>query len=130
MFNWQAIKRKILGQVDEATQYALEATARQIANEIEAEDVIPRMTGRMENLTIDVLDYSRSKKGEVKITSPGPYARRWYFNAEGAHFHREPWEGGEGNPNARDHWFEPWETSNRIPEVFAYYLDRYMRGSK
>lgn len=131
-FSWDNLKRKILGQVSASMQYALEDTARDIASEIKAEHIIPRMTGRMEDLTIDVIDYSRAKKGEVRIVSPGPYARRLYYHPE-YNFHRTPWAGGEGNANAQAYWFEPWESGaykNRIPEVFAYHLDRYMRNNK
>ena len=62
---------------------------------------------------------------KVSIITSDPQAQKLYFNPDGLKFHRQAWESVEtvtgkngklrkktvkhdGNPNARDHWFEPW----------------------
>lgn len=130
------IAKSIMVEVDERVQNALKLTAEALVGEIVEADVIPRMTGRMEDHTA-LADVSEAKYGKVSITSPGPYGARLYQHPE-YNFHRSPWERevhhrdgsveiikGDGNPNAQAEWFEPWLTGdkkNRIPELLAHYM--------
>ena len=109
--NQAAIKR-----LNQAAIRALEQTAEWIHTEVVQAQVMPRDTGTMQNESTFV-DYSHSSEGKVSLVTATPYARRWYFNPEGVHFHTDK------NPNAKDHWLTDWTDggaqSDRVREVFA-----------
>ena len=80
----------------------------------------------------------------VLLITTAPQARRLYFNPDGLKFHRTAWESVEyktgkngkkrkktvkhdGNPNARDHWFEPWLPGGEKADFCAEKFKRFYR---
>ena len=112
-----------IGALDKAIKDALELTGKAVIDDILEAQVVPKAKGTLEG-TLQPLDVADLNQYIVKIHSNTDYARRLYFHPE-YNFHREPWEGGEGNPNAQAEWFEPWAGGARTPfvrDTFAYYL--------
>ena len=106
------INKQFIKKLDTAAVAALEQTAETLREEIRQAQVVPRDTGRLQGESFDI-DISNSKYGKVSLVHSTPYARRVYFNPDGMKFHRERWKDNEGkdhdgNPNAKDHWFEDW----------------------
>ena len=118
----------LIERVEEKAKEALVLTGEAVIRQIEDERIVPKASGMLES-TLHPLDTSELDNLEVRIWSETPYARRLYFNAEGFKFHREPWEGGLGNANAQDHWFEPWITGVYVAGIRAK-LEYYLRTLK
>ncbi len=134
-------------QINTAAQNALRNTAETLHTEIVQAGVIPRDTGAMQDEGTFV-DLSKLRQGKVSIVTATPYARRWYFNPEGVRFHRANWQSTvkrrkgpnkgktvtiehDGNPNAKDHWYEDWEPGGAngsfIYDSFKENLKREMK---
>ena len=106
-----------LKQLDAAAVRSLEQTAEALKTEVQQAQVIPRDTGNLQGEAFWV-DRKESFRGKVRLVHSAPYARRVYFNPDGMKFHKQSWTtkskltGNElkhdGNPNARDHWYEDW----------------------
>jgi len=106
-----------LNQLDSAAVKSLEETAEALKTEVQQAQVIPRDTGNLQGESFSI-DRRDSKQGKVRLVHSAPYARRVYFNPDGMIFHRKPWTSKskttgkeikhDGNPNARDHWYEDW----------------------
>lgn len=104
-------------QLSAAAIKSLEQTAEALRTDVVQAAVIPRDTGNLQGEAFGI-DCKDSKRGKVRLVHSAPYARRVYFNPDGMKFHRQTWTtksrltGKEikhdGNPNARDHWFEDW----------------------
>lgn len=108
------INKMALRQLDAAAALALAHTAEQLHEDVQQAQVIPFYNGITQGEGFSP-DYKDVKNGKVRLVHSTPYARRIYFNPDGLKFHRVKWldkygDGKEhdGNPNARDHWFEPW----------------------
>ena len=106
------INKQFMKKLDAAAVAALEQTAEALHTEIVQAQVVPRDTGRLQGESF-AIDKSNSKYGKVSLVHSTPYARRVYFNPDGMRFHRERWKDNEGkehdgNPNAKDHWFDDW----------------------
>lgn len=93
--NFHVIKR-----LEKASITALEKTVNALHTEVVKKQVIPFDTGNLQN-TSTFEDYSNSKRGQVKLISSTPYARRMYFHPEYNFQTKE-------NANARGMWYEPW----------------------
>lgn len=101
-----------LKQLDAAAVRSLEQTAEALKTEVQQAQVIPRDTGNLQGEAFWV-DRKESFRGKVRLVHSAPYARRVYFNPDGLKFHRMKWKSSDGkehdgNPNARDHWYEDW----------------------
>ena len=104
-------------QLSTAAVVSLEQTAEALKIEVQQAQVIPRDTGNLQGESFSI-DRKDSRRGKVRLVHSAPYARRVYFNPDGMKFHKQPWTtkskltGKElkhdGNPDARDHWFEDW----------------------
>lgn len=111
------INKLKMKQLSAASAVTLEQTAEALKTEVQQAQVIPRDTSNLQGEAFSV-DRRDSRNGRVKLIHSAPYARRVYFNPDGMKFHRQTWTtksrltGKEikhdGNPNARDHWFEDW----------------------
>lgn len=118
------INKMALRQLDAAAAEALAKTAEELHEDVVQAAVIPRDTGNLQGEAFSI-DRSRAHQGLVRLIHSAPYARRVYFNPDGLRFHRSAWESEEtvtgkngkrrkktvkhdGNPDARDHWYEPW----------------------
>lgn len=111
------INKLKMKQLSAATAVTLEQTAEALKTEVQQAQVIPRDTGNLQGEAFSV-DRRDSRSGKVRLVHSAPYARRVYFNPDGMKFHRQTWTTKskltgkklkhDGNPNARDHWFEDW----------------------
>lgn len=85
-----------IGQLKKAQQTALEKTVSVILEDVKARGVVPKDTGDLERSGfVDLVD-----EMVYRIVFDTPYARRWYFNVQGATFQKTK------NPNAQDHWMD------------------------
>lgn len=106
-----------LKELNQAAVKSLVNTAEELKRDIKDAQVIPRDTGNLQGEAFSI-DLSNSHQGKVRLVHSAPYARRVYFNPDGMKFHKQTWTtkskltGKEikhdGNPNARDHWYEDW----------------------
>ena len=87
-------------QLERAQIVALEQTAEAVKTDVIAMNVMPFDDGTLQNEST-MIDTSRSKYGEVTISSDLPYARRLYFHPE-YNFSKD------NNPNAGGRWYDPW----------------------
>lgn len=118
------INSQRIKQLNQAAIQALKLTGEELHKDIIQEGVIPRDRGTLEDSTF--VDYSNSNQGKVSIVSSTPYARRLYYNPDGFQFHQSAWQDKkgkhDGNPNAKDHWFEDWtkdgNKSDFVPKNF------------
>ena len=111
------INKLRMKQLSTAAVVSLEQTAEALKIEVQQAQVIPRDTGNLQGESFSI-DRKDSRRGKVRLVHSAPYARRVYFNPDGMKFHKQPWTtkskltGKElkhdGNPDARDHWFEDW----------------------
>lgn len=118
------INKLKMRQLSTAAVRSLEQTAEALKTEVQQAQVIPRDTGNLQGEAFSV-DLKDSRSGKVRLVHSAPYARRVYFNPDGMKFHKQAWESVEtvtgkngkkrqkkvkhdGNPNARDHWFDDW----------------------
>lgn len=117
------IYRQRLRELTRASAVSLTQTAEALKTEVQQAQVVPRDTGNLQNESFFV-DDKDARSGTVRLVHQTPYARRVYFNPDGVRFHRQPWESVEivtgtngtyrkrvrhdGNPHAKDHWFEDW----------------------
>lgn len=106
-----------LKQLSAAAVTTLEQTAEALKTEVQQACVIPRDTGNLQGEAFSI-DRRESRQGKVRLVHSAPYARRVYFNPDGLKFHKQAWTSKsrltgkeikhDGNPNARDHWYEDW----------------------
>lgn len=92
------LNRDALNVLDKAKKMALVKTAEAVKNDIAARNVVPKDSSELENsgdVDDSMIDYL-----VASIVFDTPYARRWYFNTEGAKFQKTQ------NVNARDHWMD------------------------
>ena len=94
------INKTVINKLDKAAVKALEQTGDYIHNDVVQAQVVPRLSGALQNEKMFV-DYSVSKNGKVSIVHEGPYARRLYFHPE-YNFTKDE------NPNAKGKWFDDW----------------------
>lgn len=110
------LNTKVIEQLEgTAKSIALEKTANWVLSEIVISGKVPKLTGELE------------RSGFVKIVSDelvqivfdAPYARRWYFNTEGATFRKEY------NMNAQDHWMDDFIHGERKQEILDKFGEFY-----
>ncbi len=112
-----SIDYRALQQITNKMQESLVKTADAVKTEVMRSQTMPFDSGALQNRSTFV-DDSDASKGEVRIVSDTPYARRLYFHPE-FNFSRE------ANPNAGAQWFEPYihgdkrESVTKIFERFA-----------
>lgn len=110
------LNTKVIEQLEgTAKSIALEKTANWVLSEIVISGKVPKLTGELE------------RSGLVKVVSDElvqivfdtPYARRWYFNTEGATFRKEY------NANAQDHWMDDFIHGDRKQEILDKFGEFY-----
>lgn len=94
--NWNTTKLK---QLTRAQATALAKTVEAVHTDVVQSQVIPFDTGNLQNSNTSV-DLSDVDKGQARIVSTTPYARRLYYHPEYTFNQVE-------NPNARGNWYEP-----------------------
>jgi len=87
-------------KLERAQIIALEQTAEAVKTDVFANNVMPFDEGTLQNEST-MIDASKSKRGNVTISSDLPYTRRLYFHPE-YNFNKA------NNPNAGGRWFDPW----------------------
>ena len=120
---------KLIDEIENtAKKNALEKTARLILSEVINSGKVPRLTGALAGADSfkDITSYVELVSNEiVQIIFDTPYARRWYFNTEGATFRTEY------NANAQDHWMDDFihgERQSEIKEKFAEFYREELKG--
>ena len=120
---------KLIDEIENtAKKNALEKTARLILSEVINSGKVPRLTGALAGADSfkDITSYVELVSNEiVQIFFDTPYARRWYFNTEGATFRTEY------NANAQDHWMDDFihgERQSEIKEKFAEFYREELKG--
>ena len=117
-------------QLNQAAVKALELTGNLLSEDIKRAKVIPRDRGTLEDGTTPI--YTQSNQGKVSIVSSTPYARRLYYNLDGFKFHKSQWEDKngkhDGNPNAKDHWFEDWQEGGKNAEFVPKTFKKIYKG--
>ncbi len=111
------INKQRMKELSRAAVITLEQTGEALKTEVQQAQVIPRDTGNLQGESF-YIDRQKSFQGIVTLVHAAPYARRVYFNPDGMKFHRTAWTSKskitgkdikhDGNPNARDHWYEDW----------------------
>ena len=98
---------------------ALEQTAEAVKTDVISKNVIPFDSGTMQNEST-MIDTSRSRRGNVTISSDTPYARRVYFHPE-YDFHTDK------NPNAKGRWYDDWINGRYKDFAMKAYRIRYKK---
>ena len=125
------INKLRLKQLSTAAVRSLEQTAEALKKEVRQAQVIPRDTGNLQGEAFSI-DRKDSQQGKVRLVHSAPYSRRVYFNPDGMKFHRVKWKSSDGkehdgNPNARDHWYEDWLPGGSKQDFCAKAFGRFYR---
>lgn len=116
------INRDVLAQLNKAKKQALKLTAEAMLADIVSRGVVPKDTGELERsgfVDDNHIDIAAS------IVFDTPYARRWYFNLDGATFQHTK------NENAQDHWMDYYldgEGKQWVQEKYAEFLKQESEG--
>lgn len=87
------INHDVVKKLNDAADRAMDLTAQAIITDINTRGAVPKDTGILERS-----GFVEKANGMVyKIVYDTPYARRWYFNLDGAKFKRD---------TAIDHWMD------------------------
>ena len=108
-----------INRLNRASKIALEKTVSALRTEVVNAQVMPFDSGNMQN-TSTFIDYSKSHKGQVRIITATPYARRMYYHPE-YNFQKHE------NPNAQGNWYEPWITGKNKNFCKKAYAQFYRR---
>lgn len=112
----------VIDQLDKAKKRALYLTADAIKSDIISRAVVPKDTDELENSGF--VDESRIDVELIaSIVYDTPYARRWYFNADGATFQKTK------NANAQDHWMDYYLDGNGKSWVIEQYNEFFKQES-
>lgn len=90
------VNQKAVRTFVQAQEKAAELTAEAILSDVVSRAVTPKDTGELERSGF----VKKSKAFVYYIIFDTPYARRWYFNLDGATFQKTK------NPFAQDHWMD------------------------
>ena len=116
------LNRDALNVLDKAKKIALVKTAEAVKNDIASRKVVPKDTSELENsgcVDDSMIDYL-----VASIVFDTPYARRWYFNTEGAKFQKTK------NPNAKDHWMDYYFDGEGKQWVIDKYCEFFRQESR
>lgn len=110
------LNSKLIAELEgKAKTNALYKTAHWVLGEVVTSGKVPKDTGALE-LSGFVKEASDSI---VMVVFDTPYARRWYFNSEGAVFRKEY------NANATDHWMDDFIFGDRKQELIEKFAKFY-----
>lgn len=92
----------VMAKLNSAADRAMELTAQFILSDIVSRAVVPKNVGTLERGDDDIKSGYVDKAHDMvyAIIYNTPYARRWYFNLDGAKFQKTK------NVNAQDHWMD------------------------
>lgn len=107
------IDETVLENVEIDAIDSLWLTAEALRTDIVQAQLMPRDSGHMQNKATRT---QKTGKAEYRLLTDTPYAKWVYFNPENKQIHKEK------NPNARDHWLEPYisgDKRNYINDTFV-----------
>ncbi len=104
-------------QIESYITDGLIEAAETILEDVKHSQTMPFESGVLQNDST-FIDSSKVNRGEVRIVSDTPYARRLYFHPE-YNFNREH------NPNAGGEWFEPYITGAK-KDMAQLRFERYI----
>lgn len=110
---------KELKNIDSKAKQSLVMTADALKSDVIQSQTMPFDTGEMQNRSTFV-DDSNISKGEARVVTSTPYARKMYFHPE-YNFQKDK------NPHAGGLWFDPYVSGNKkdfVPKTFA----KFMKG--
>ena len=113
---------KELRNIDKKAINSLIQTADALKSDVIQSRTMPFDTGEMQNRSTFV-DSTNKNKGEARVVTSTPYARRLYFHPE-YNFKKD------GNPNAGGLWFDPYVSGNKkdfVPKTFAKFMRSKMK---
>lgn len=108
-----------LKNIDNKAIQSLVMTADALKSHVQQSETMPFDTGALQNRDTFV-DATDKNKGQVRVVTSNPYARRLYF-------HPEYKFSKAGNKKAGGLWFEPYVSGNEkdfVRKTFA----RFMKG--
>lgn len=120
------INKAGINELNTIAKKTLHQTSEAFLTQMKKDAYMPFDTGNMQNDSTFV-DDNELDDGVCAIVSSTPYARRIYYNADGWTIHQEK------NPNARDHWFEPYiagDEKDFIPNTFEKLMRKNLKGGK
>lgn len=109
-------------EIDRKAMQSLLETADALKSDLIQSQTMPFDTGAMQNRST-FIDDSNKSKGEVRIVTDTPYARRLYYHPE-YNFKKDK------NRNAGGLWFEPYINGNKknfVKNTFAKFMKGKMK---
>lgn len=124
------LDKSAINGIERKALKCLGKTAKVLQDDIREAQVIPRMTGTLNNEGFAV-DTSTENKGYVRMRFTPPYSRRLYYHPE-YNFHTSSWSDGkrtyDGNPHAQGKWLRHWlkggKWAKRPAEIFEAFLKK------
>lgn len=117
-----SINKDVIAKLNKASEKALSLTAQATLADIVSRTVVPLDNGYLEDSGF--VDDSETSNLVASIIFDTPYARRWYFNLEGATFQKK-------NENAQDHWMDYYldgEGKQWVIDTYAKFLKQESGG--
>lgn len=115
------LNHEVSRQLTEACNRAIERTSEAVLSDIKTRAVVPKDTGELERSGF----VDKVNEMVYSIIFSTPYARRWYFNVEGATFQKTK------NMNAQDHWMDYYfdgEGLQWVINTFSTFLKEESKG--
>lgn len=107
---------KVIEELEgKAKSNALYKTADWVLSEVRSSGKVPKDTSALELSAFLKI----ASDNIVMVVFDTPYARRWYFNSEGAIFSKEY------NANAQDHWMDDFIHGDRKQELIEKFAEFY-----
>lgn len=113
---------KNINMINEMERLALIDTTEAIKTDLIQSQTMPFDTGTMQNDST-YCDYDRIEKGETKIVTDTPYARKVYFDPD-IDIHTDK------NPNAKQYWFDDYIEGSKKNLPTEYYQKAIKRRMK
>lgn len=107
------VNQKAVRKFQLAQEKAAELTAYEILSDVVARKVVPKDNGELEKSRY----INKVKPFVYNIVFNTPYARRWYFNLDGATFQKTE------NKAAQDHWMDYYLDGEGKQWVMDKYLE-------
>lgn len=118
------INQKVIKKLNDAADQAMDLTAQAIITDINTRGAVPKDIGTLERGSDEWKSGYVEKVNYMvyKIMYNTPYARRWYFNLDGAKFKRD---------TAIDHWMDYYldgEGKDWVVETFVKFWKEQSGG--
>lgn len=114
------INKNFSKELEAKCNQCLALTAEATMTEIDNMDIIPKLSGDLEEKYTEV-NLDNIDKGEASIVSSRPYSRKLYYNSTDMNISQAI------NKNAQDHWFQPFidgEKKDFVEDTFKTFLKK------